>query len=166
VTTFIVGLLVMLIILWLIYRYLWPKLNEMMTARQEEIGHALSSAEEARQDAASAEVERAKSLDEGRAQAAEIVAQARRNAEQVAAEAAVRTAAEQERIIANAQTEVQLARQRAVDEAAALLGDVVMDVVTKVIDREADAQVHAGLVNQAMEALAATTEVERAGVGR
>jgi len=166
VTTFIVGLLVMLIIIWLIYRYVWPKLNEMMTARQEEISLALSSAEEARKDAASAEVEREKALEEGRAQAVEIVAQARRNAEQVASESAARIAAEQERIIANAQTEVQLARQRAVDDAAALLGDVVMDVVTKVIDREADAEVHAGLVNQAMEALAATSEVERAGVGR
>jgi F-type H+-transporting ATPase subunit b len=166
VTTFIVGLLVMLIIFWLIYRYLWPKLNEMMSKRQEEIGLALSSAEEARQDAASAEVERQKSLEAGRAQAVEIVAQARRNAEQVVTESAARSVAEHERILANAQTEVQLARQRAVDEAAALLGDVVMDVVTKVIDREADAQVHASLVTQAMEALGATTDGERAGVGR
>jgi F-type H+-transporting ATPase subunit b len=166
-TTFAVETVVMLLILYLaIGKWPWPALKVMMAKRQEEISKALESAESARNDAASAEGERQTALAEGRAQAAEIVAQARRNTEQVASESEARAQAEYDRIIAHAQAEVVLERQRAVEDAAAMLGDVVMAVVTEVIDREADARVHQDLINQAVGALNATTGSERTGIGR
>ena len=155
-STFIVETVVMLIIIWLVLKYVWPLLKKSMDARQEEIGTALASAEAARNDAANAEQERQIALAEGRQQAADIVAQAQRNAEQIRSESGGRAQTEYDRIIANAQAEVLLRRQRAVDEAATQLGDVVMDVVAQVIDREADAEVHQSLIDQAVRALDAS----------
>lgn len=155
-TTFIVETVVMLVIIWLVMKYVWPLLKTMMEARQEEIGKALAAAEAARSDAANAEQERQIALAEGRQQAADVVEQARRNAEQITAESGSRAQAEYDRIVANAHAEVLLQRQRAVDEAASELGDVVMDVVAKVIDREADAEVHQSLIDQAVRALNAS----------
>ena len=155
-TTFIVETVVMLVIIWLVMKYVWPLLKTMMEARQEEIGKALAAAEAARSDAANAEQERQVALAEGRQQAADVVEQARRNAAQITAESGSRAQAEYHRIVANAHAEVLLQRQRAVDEAASELGDVVMDVVAKVIDREADAEVHQSLIDQAVRALNAS----------
>ena len=155
-TTFIVETVVMLVIIWLVMKYVWPLLKTMMEARQEEIGKALAAAEAARSDAANAEQERQVALAEGRQQAADVVEQARRNAAQITAESGSRAQAEYDRIVANAHAEVLLQRQRAVDEAASELGDVVMDVVAKVIDREADAEVHQSLIDQAVRALNAS----------
>ena len=61
-TTFLVELVILLIILWLIMKYIWPALNKMMIARQEEIRVALASAEAARQDAENADGEREAAL--------------------------------------------------------------------------------------------------------
>ena len=50
--------------------------------------------------------------------------------------------------------EVRLARQRAVDEAAARLGELVLDVVERIIGREVDLNAHRDLIDEAVAALA------------
>ena len=49
-----------------------------------------------------------------------------------------------------------LARQRAVEEAANRLGEIVMDVVERVIAREVSAEAHHDLIEEAVSALAPT----------
>ena len=46
-----------------------------------------------------------------------------------------------------------MARQRAIDEAATRLGEVVIEVVTKVLGREIDAAAHRDLIDEAIAAL-------------
>ena len=48
-----------------------------------------------------------------------------------------------------------LARQRAVEEAANRMGDIVMETVERVIGREVDAATHRDLIDQAVAALTA-----------
>jgi F0F1-type ATP synthase membrane subunit b/b' len=60
-----------------------------------------------------------------------------------------------ERIVGSAEAEVKLARQRAVDEAANRLGELVMDVVERVIGREVDSAAHRDLIDEAVVALRA-----------
>jgi F0F1-type ATP synthase membrane subunit b/b' len=57
--------------------------------------------------------------------------------------------------VGNAETEVALARQRAVEEAASRLGEIVMDVVERIIGREIDAEAHRDLIDEAVSALRA-----------
>lgn len=153
IINFAVELIVFLFIIWLIKRFVWPLLITGMTARQAEIKAALESADDARRDAAAAEDELARSLEEATVQAAEIVAQGDRSAQRISDESSAKAQSEYDRIIASAQAEVTLSRQRAADEATQELGTVVMEVVEQVIGREADAAAHESLISQAVAAL-------------
>jgi F-type H+-transporting ATPase subunit b len=153
--TFFVELVIFLVILFLITKYILPPLNRAMEARQEQIRTALESADQARADAAAADDERRHALEEARQQAREIVAQANRTAEQVRTDAQGRGQAEYERIVSSAEAEVALARQRAVDEAASRMGEMVLDVVERIIGREVNAEAHRDLIDEAIGALGA-----------
>ena len=102
-------------------------------------------------------------LEEARAQARDIVAQATAMSDQVKGEAQGRAQAEYDRIVANADAEVAIARQRAVDDAADQLGTIVMGVVERVIGREVDMKDHQDLVNEAVGALRASAAPGGAG---
>ena len=154
--TFIVELVVLLVILFLTTKYIVPPLNKAMEERQADIRNSLDAAESARADAAAADEERRAALDEARAQAREIVASAQATSDQIRGEAQGRGQVEYDRIVANAEAEVSLARQRAVDEAADQLGTIVMGVVERVIGREVDMKAHQDLVNEAVGALKAS----------
>jgi F-type H+-transporting ATPase subunit b len=156
-STLIVELVAFLIVLAVIAKYVLPYLKKALDDRAALIGSQLAAADEAKADATAADDERRSALEEARHQAREIVAQANRTAEQVRTDAQANGQTEYERIIGNAETEVSLARQRAVDEAAGRMGEIVMDVVERVIGREVNADAHRDLIDEAVSALRADT---------
>jgi len=151
--TFIVELAVVAVILFLVTKYILPPLNKAMENRQEQIRGALDAADKARAEAAAAGDERAKVLAAARDQAREIVAAAQATSDSVKAESGARGQAEFDRIIAAAQGEVDTARQRAIDEASAKIGEIVFDLVAKIVGREVDQNAHQDLVREAVSAL-------------
>ena len=161
--TFVVELVVVAVILYLVTKYILPPLNKAMESRQEKIRASLEAADAARAEAAAADDERAAVLADARDRAREIVATAQATADQVKAESAGRGQVEYERIVAMAQEEVATARQRAIDEASARIGEVVFELVTKIVGREVDQAAHQDLVR---EAVAALNDQAQRGVGR
>ena len=157
--TFFVELVVVVVILWLVTKYILPPLNKAMEARQEKIRSALEAADQARAEAAAADEERAKVIAAARDQARAIVAAAQATADQVKAEAGGRGQLEYDRIVANAQSEVDTVRQRAIDEASARIGEIVFELVAKVVGREVDENANQDLVREAIAAL--DTEAQR-----
>jgi F-type H+-transporting ATPase subunit b len=153
--TFIVELIAFLIVLAVVARYALPPLRKVLDDRAELIRSELSAADEAKTDAAAADEDRRHALEDARHQAREIVAQANRTAEQVRTDAQANGQTEYERIVGNAETEVALARQRAVEEAAGRMGEIVMEVVERVIGREVNADSHRDLIDEAVQALRA-----------
>ena len=151
--TFVVELAVVAVILFLVTKYILPPLNKAMENRQEQIRGALDAADQARAEAAAAGDERAKVLAAARDQAREIVAAAQSTSDSVKAESGARGQAEYDRIIAAAQGEVDTARQRAIDEASAKIGEIVFDLVAKIVGREVDQNAHQDLVREAVSAL-------------
>jgi F-type H+-transporting ATPase subunit b len=151
--TFFVELLVVVAILFIVTKYILPPLNKAMEKRQATIRASLEAAEMARAEAAAAGDERAVVLAQARDQAREIVAAAQALADQVKAEAGGRGQAEYERIVASADGEINTARQRAIDEASARIGEIVFDLVTKIVGREVDQSTHEDLVQEAVAAL-------------
>ncbi len=155
--TFFIELIVSIILILLIYKYVLPPVNKAMEERQEKIRASLEAADQARADAEAADDERRSVLEGARQQAREIVATANRTAEQVRTEAQARGQSEYDRIVGNADVEISLARQRAVEEAAARMGEIVLEVVERVIGREIDAEAHRDLIDEAVAALRADT---------
>jgi len=152
--TFIVELIGFVIVLAFVARYLLPPINKMIAERQHRMATELSALDEARADAEAADRERREALERARAQAREIVEQANRTAEALVAEGRDRADSEKDRIMTSATAEVELARQRAVDEASARIGQLVLEVVERIIGREVDAAAHRDLIDEAIQALA------------
>jgi F-type H+-transporting ATPase subunit b len=153
--TFFIELAVSIVLIYLIYKYVLPPINKAMEERQEKIRASLEAADQARADAEAADDERRVVLEEARHQAREIVAQANRTAEQVRIDSEARGQGRYDLIVSNAEAEIELARQRAVEESAARLGQIVMDVVERVIGREVAEEAHRDLIEEAVTALRA-----------
>ena len=158
--TWFVELAVVVIILWVVTKYALPMLNAAIEARQDKIRTALAAADEARAAADAAGDERARVLTEAREQARDIVANAQALSDQVKAESGARGQAEYDRIVAQANAEVAAARQRAIDEASAKIGEIVFELVAKVVGREVDQGAHQDLVREAVAALSAEAQRE------
>jgi len=156
--TFFVELVVVALVLFLATKYILPPLNKALEARQEKIRASLAAADEAKAAAEAAGDERQEILNAARNQAREIIANAQATSDQVRAEAAGRAQTEAERIVAAANAEVETARQRAIDEAAVRIGEIVFDLVSKIVGREVDQAAHQDLVNEAVSALNAEAQ--------
>ena len=155
--TFFIELIVSIILIMAIYKWVLPPINKAMEERQAKIRDSLEAADRARADAEAADDERRTVLEEARHQAREIVAQANRTAEQVRVDAQARAQGEYDRILGGAELEIDLARQRAIEEAAARMGEIVMEVVERVIGREVNFEAHRDLIDEAVAALRADT---------
>lgn len=153
--TFFVELVVFVVLLLIARRYFLPPIVKAMENRQEKVRASLAAAEAARAEAAQAEDERARVLAEARDQARQIVAAAQATSDQLKAEAAGRAQAEYDRILSGAELEVEAARQRAVDSASARIGEIVFDLVARIVGREVDQSAHEDLVREAVAALQA-----------
>jgi len=156
--TFFVELVSFIIVLGVVGKYVLPYLNAALKDRAEKIRGELEAADAAKTDAAAADEERRQALEHARQQAREIVATANRTAEQLVAEAHGRGQSEYERLLSSAESEVGLARQRALEEASAQLGELVVDVVERIIGREVNAEAHRDLIEEAVNALATSTD--------
>jgi len=153
--TFFVELIIFIVLVVIMGKKIIPPITAALAERQERIRAALDAADQARADAAAADDERRAVLEEARQQAREVVAQANQTAEAVRVDFSTRGQAEYDRILGNAEEEVALARQRAVEEAASRLGEITMDVVERVIGRPVSAAAHDDLIDEAVSALRA-----------
>ncbi|HVB70638.1 MAG TPA: F0F1 ATP synthase subunit B [Acidimicrobiales bacterium] len=156
--TFFVELLVVVVIVVVTSKYILPRFNKFLESRQELIRASLEAAEEARVAAAATDDERVHVLAEAREQAREITAAAQALADQVKAEAGGRGEAEYQRIVASAQAEIATARQRAIDDASARIGEIVFELVSQIVGREVDQSTHEDLLREAVAALNAEAQ--------
>ena len=153
--TFIVELVGFLIVLGVVARYLLPPINRALQERQAKIQAELDAADKARAEAAAADDERRRELEDARRRAREILEQAERAADKARTDGLASAQEEHDRIVAGATAEVTLAKQRALDEATTQVGQLVMEVVERVIGREVDERAHRDLVDEAITALRA-----------
>jgi F-type H+-transporting ATPase subunit b len=152
--TFVAELIAFVIVLAVVGKYILPPVNKMLADRQEAIRAELAAAEASKAEAAAADDARRTELEHARVQAREILEQAQRTAERLADEARNRGQTEYERIVSSAEAEVRQARQRALELAAQRLGEVVVEVVERIIGREMNAAAHRDLIQEAIDALA------------
>ena len=153
--TFFVELIIFIVLVVIIGKKIIPPINKALAERQARVRASLDAADQARSDAVAADDERRAVLEEARQQAREVVAQANQTAEAVRVDFSTRGQAEYDRILGNAEEEVALARQRAVEEAASRLGEITMDVVERVIGRKVNASAHDDLITEAVSTLRA-----------
>ena len=153
--TFIFELIAFLIVLGVIGWKVLPPLNKVLSERQEQIRGELEAADQAKTDAEQADAERRRELEDARHRAREIVAQANHTADQVTAARQAQAQAEYERIVNSAEAEVTVARQAAVEQITARVGEIVIAAAERVIGREIQASDHQDLIDEAIAAVSA-----------
>jgi F-type H+-transporting ATPase subunit b len=166
--TFIVVLLAFLVVVYVISKKVLPVLNRVLTERQEQIRGELEAADKAKADAEEADAERRAALEQARAQAREIVSNAATAADQTKLRAEADAQAIHDRIVQAADAEVVIARQAAVEEVSARVGEIVLAAAERVIGREIQASDHQDLIDEAIAAVRAETSdaPSSAGSGR
>jgi F-type H+-transporting ATPase subunit b len=155
--TFIVVLIAFILVLGFIGRSVVPYLNKLLTERQEQIRGELEAADRAKADAEEADAQRRAALEEARAHAREIVAQATLTAERTVTQAEGRAQEAADRIMQAADAEVAIARQSAVEDVSARVGEIVLAAAERVVGREIRAADHQDLIDEAIAAVRAET---------
>ena len=163
--TFIVVLLAFLVVVYVISKKVLPVLNRVLTERQEQIRGELEAADKAKADAEDADAERRAALEQARAQAREIVSNAATAADQTKLRAEADAQAIHDRIVQAADAEVVIARQAAVEEVSARVGEIVLAAAERVIGREIQASDHQDLIDEAIAAVRAETSDAASGAG-
>jgi F-type H+-transporting ATPase subunit b len=153
--TFIFELIAFLIVLGVIGWKVLPPLNKVLSERQDQIRNEIEAADQAKTDAEQADADRRRELEEARHRAREIVAQANHTADQITVARQAQAQAEYERIVNSAEAEVTVARQAAVEQITARVGEIVIAAAERVIGREIQASDHQDLINEAIAAVSA-----------
>jgi F-type H+-transporting ATPase subunit b len=153
--TLLIEVVAFLLMLWLLGKYVYPRIDAMATARQKAISEALESAEKQRQEAQQQLEQAQAKLEDARKQAQEVIAGAKRSAEQVREELKAKGEEEAKRMLESARRDIEAARQQAVESLRGEVADMVIEATRKVVGEALDPAAHRKLIDQAIEEVGA-----------
>ena len=146
--TFIVQGVVFLVLVAFTMKFIWPWMTEKLDERAKIIADGLAAAEKGKQELAEAnqrvEVELARSRAENQVR----VGEAEKQATMLIDEAKRTAEAEKARILAEAKAEAQQEMQRAREELRAQVATLAVAGAEQILKREINPAVHAELLNQ------------------
>ncbi len=146
--TFIGQFIVLLVLLWFIYKVVVPMLAGPIEARQRRIAEGLAAADQGQQSLVQAQVKVDTLVHEARERAAHIVDQAQKRANELVEEAKAQASAEGAKLVAAAQQQIELDATRAREELRKSIAGLAVAAASKVLEREIDANTHADLLNK------------------
>lgn len=145
--TFIGQIVVFLALVFLMRKYLYGPMADLMEARSKKIAEGLAAADAGNEARARAKAEITEQMKEARAKAAEIVASAEKRAAEVHEEAVVKARDESQQIVDSARDEVKAELNRARQTLRAEVADIAMLAAERVVDAELDAKRHGKLID-------------------
>ena len=135
------------VFIWFTAKFVWPYLARAIENRQKHIAEGLAAAERGKQDLEQAAVRTADMLREARQQAQEILAQAERRGAQIIEEAKIAAGEEGSRLIAGAKAEIEQEVSRARETLRAQVAHLAVAGAEKILRREVDTKAHAELLD-------------------
>jgi F-type H+-transporting ATPase subunit b len=146
-------LVIFLVVVFVLGRFAWGPLLNLLQKREEFIRESL---EQAKRDREHAEANR-KAIDEklvaARGEATAIVEEARRDAEVVKRKIEETARKEADALLQRSRREIRVATDTAVRELYDLTGKLATDVATRIIRKEIDAAQHERLIGESIEQL-------------
>ncbi|HXY43123.1 MAG TPA: F0F1 ATP synthase subunit B [Acidimicrobiales bacterium] len=158
--TFVLELIAFLIVLWIVAKYVLPPLRKAMDERADHIRNSIQAAEDAKREADELASRRRELLEGARQEARAIIDQANEIAEQLREDGRRRGVEEHDRLVASAQVEIDLERDRARSEVMSELGSLVLEAAERVIGAGLDDERHRALVEEAITAAQASSTRE------
>ena len=144
--TFVAQICNLFIQMYLIKRFLFKPISDMLERRKEKVDAELKEAVKANDEAQQIRKEHLLNMLDARTRANEIVAQAQKTAS-IETEDMIREAEHQVAAIkSKAEAEISLEKQRALNEIKDEIGGMAMEIAEKVIEREINEDDHAKLI--------------------
>ncbi len=142
------GFVAFALLMAVMFRFVFPKMNTMLEERSAKIEGQISDAERARVEAEEYKRQYETQLAEARTQAEEILEEARAQAERIRAEAASRGEEEAQQIVARAREDIEAERGRLVSELRGQVAALSVELAGKIVEKEIDADQHRTLVDR------------------
>ena len=139
------------ILLGLMYLVAYKPIMRMFDERSRKIRQSMEQTEFIKEQAAHAEEEAEKRIEEAAKEGQEAIARAVRTGEEVKREAQQEARQEAESLIARARMEIQRERDDAIDELRKEFADLTILAAGKVIDRSLDKKAHRQLIYKVLE---------------
>jgi F-type H+-transporting ATPase subunit b len=152
------------ILVFLLWRYVYPPIRDQIQRRQSEIERAIDEAEMTRAEARQLLADYRRQLDEARVEARQILEESRRQGEAQRERTKREAREEGDRIIQRAREEIERERESALREIRGEVADMVVLTSERVLRRTLDREDHERLIAEAMESLEA--EVSTSGPAR
>ncbi len=146
--TFIGQIIVFLALVFLLRKYLYGPLNDLLEARAKRIAEGLAAADAGRDAKARAEAEIKAQLAEARQKAQEIVSAAERRAAEINEEAVNKARTDAQQIVDAAREEVGAEVEKARQALRREVADLAVLAAERVLEDELDAKRHASLINK------------------
>ena len=141
------------ILLFLLYRYVYPPIRDQIQRRQSEIEEAIDEAQKTRQEARELLAEYRRQIAEARGEARQILDEARKQGEAQRERAKREAREEGERIIQRAREEIEREREGALRELRREVADLVIVTTERLIGEELDRDGHERLISEALDSL-------------
>jgi F-type H+-transporting ATPase subunit b len=146
-------LLVFVISMFILSKVAWPRIAEALDKRQQAIEDAIDTAERTRTEAQRLLDEYRERLSEARNQADEIVARARKTAENNEAESVAEAKRKREELMAQTRRDIEQETRRAIQEIRAEVADLTVMATEKVTRKVLTADDQKRLVEEALSEL-------------
>ena len=141
------------IFVWFCMRFIWPPVINALEARKKRIADGLADADAAKTERERAEQEAQQTTGQAREEASRILAQAERRASEIVAEARGTAKTEGERILTQAQEEIDKNTQQVREQLRGEVAALAVAGAEAVLRREVDSKAHAEALDQLAERL-------------
>ena len=146
--TFVAQICNLFIQLWLIKKFLFKPISEILEKRQKMTDDELRGAREAKEKADAMKKEYESSLSNAQAEAANIVSSAQKEAISKA-DKIVKDAEDQAaQVKARAEADIEQEKKKAINEAKDTIGGLAMDIAGKVVEKEINENDHKKLIDE------------------
>ncbi len=151
--TLVAQVLAFLLLVWLLSKYAWQPLMNMMEQRRASIESSLAQAAEERQQAEKIKKEYQEEMRQARHEAQEVIARATKVSEERAVEILALAREEAEKVKKSALVDIERERDRAILEVKAQVADLSVAVAEKIIRQKLDLPNQEKLIEQFIQEL-------------
>lgn len=140
--TLIAQVLAFTILIWLVNKYMWAPINEVLEARRKKIADGLAASEKGQEEMERAAERATQVIKAAKQEAAEIIVQAQARSGQIVDDAKHKAVDEAERVKTASMAEIDQEINRAKDTLRTQVSALAVSGASKILSREIDAKAH------------------------
>jgi len=148
---FIWTILTFLVLVALLAKFAWRPLLQALDARQQTIARSLEEAQRARQELERIQRESAQMMAQARVEAESVIARSRSDAEALREELKQKARTEAASIVKNAEKQIQLETARAVQQIRAEAVDLSVAIASKILKRQVSREDNQALIEETLK---------------